>query len=485
MMNRRKVSEKGRIVAVVLALASGGEVWGAAPCARFISHRGESLEAPENTMAAFRAAAEGGADGLECDVYLTKDNEIICLHDRTAKRTGGLDVKPGDVTLAELQALDAGQWKGPQFKGERMPTLAEVLTLARDNFEIYVEIKCGAEILPRLAEVMAAEPRVTPERVLFICFASNIVSAVREMFPDYRAYWLTGTGPKKDGQPGPTTEQVIAMAKGCRASGVSMQDSVDITPEYVRAVKAAGFSAHIWTVNNASRARTLVDMGVDTITTDCGVALKQVLCDRLVDREPIIHWTFDGTAKNAGAGGARYDATLAGEPEYVAGMHGQGLRLDGMDDVAGAAYQLSLRGTVALWFLPESFYNFNTILDNDIHADRWEMWTCADGRLRFRVLGDNGSVACDLKAFGGAGRWYHLAVVWDVVDKREVRLYVDGVERSTGALTRWSSPGGTFYVGGGNPGNTRGRGVVDDVRVYRVPLTESHVREVCQPRMER
>jgi glycerophosphoryl diester phosphodiesterase len=247
------------------------------PRTRFISHRGESMRAPENTMAAFREAVEKGADGFECDVYLTRDNQIVCLHDGTAKRTGGLDVKPSQATLAELQALDAGSWKGPQFKGERMPTLDEALALARDGFEIYVEIKCGTEILPRLAEVIAAEPKATPERVLFICFNAEVIAAVRRQFPAYRAYWLTATGPRKDGKPGPTIEQIIAKAKACQASGVDMQDSVAITPDFIRTVKEAGLSAHIWTVNREPRSRALADMGVETITSDCGVALKHAL----------------------------------------------------------------------------------------------------------------------------------------------------------------------------------------------------------------
>jgi glycerophosphoryl diester phosphodiesterase len=269
-----------------LSLALGAAA--AAPRARFISHRGESMNAPENTLAAFRAAIERGADGFELDVYLTKDDGLICLHDGTAKRTTGLDVRPRDATLAELRALDAGVWKGPQFKGERLPTLAEALALAHDGFEIYVEIKCGREIMPRLVEAMAAEPKATPERVVFICFDAQVIAALRRQFPAYRAYWLTTTGPKKDGTPGPTAEAVVAAAKACQASGVDAQNSVDITPAFVKAVKAAGLSLHIWTVNNASRARELAAMGVETVTSDCGAALKRALYGEPPDGQPVI-----------------------------------------------------------------------------------------------------------------------------------------------------------------------------------------------------
>ena len=120
-----------RGLSVGMMLFWGMQAWGDAAAVRFISHRGESLDAPENTMAAYRSAIERGADGCECDIYLTKDNGIVCLHDGTAKRTAGKNVKPCDATLAELRALDAGAWKGPQFRGERLPTLAELSEMAR------------------------------------------------------------------------------------------------------------------------------------------------------------------------------------------------------------------------------------------------------------------------------------------------------------------------------------------------------------------
>jgi len=442
---------------------------------RFISHRGESMIAPENTMAAFRMAVENGADGCECDIYLTKDNEIVILHDGTAKRTGGLDVKPRDATLAELQALDTGTWKGPQFKGERMPSLAEYLKLAHDGFELYVEIKCGTEILPRLAEVMAAEPRATPERMVFIAFSEKVIAAVRKQFPAYRAYWLTGTGPNKDGTPGPTAEALVAKAKACNASAVSAMDSADITPAFVSTVKAAGLGFHIWTVDRAPRARELAAMGVESVTSNCGSALKAIL-NSVRDDRPVIHWALDGGALNSGTGGARYDAVVQGMAEYVDGKRGQGLRLDGKGNgIASVPYQLPVQGTVALWFKPESFYNFNTVFDTDGHPDQWEMWVTQDGKLRFRLAGGSGDLACDLNALGGADKWYHLAVTWDCVDTATAMLYVDGVERAAGPV-RWVMPGGTFHVGGGNPGNVKGCGIVDDVRIYRTPLGDDDLR---------
>src|SRR5512143_199880 len=92
-----------------------------------LAHRGASRRAPENTMAAFRLAAELGADGVELDVQLSKDGEVVVMHDSRVDRTTDGHGRIRDLPLAELRALDAGGWYAPEFAGERIPTLAEVL----------------------------------------------------------------------------------------------------------------------------------------------------------------------------------------------------------------------------------------------------------------------------------------------------------------------------------------------------------------------
>jgi glycerophosphoryl diester phosphodiesterase len=467
------------MLAALLLAVGCREASGDAPRVRYISHRGESLAAPENTMAAFRAAAEKGADGFECDVYLTKDNEIVCMHDKSAKRTTGADLAVTNATLAELRALDAGSWKGPQFTGERVPTLAEALSLARDAFEIFVEVKCGVEIVPRLAEVMAAEPKATPERVLFICFNTNVVAALRQRLPAYRAYWLTSPKLSEDGSVTPTAASTVATAKACRASGIDAKATDALSAAYVREVQAAGLSFHVWTVNSVQQADKLAAMGVQTVTSDCGATLVALQKPRPKGL-PVVHWTFDGVAANSGSGGPFFDAALSGAPAYTNGVAGLALALDGVDDFASAAYPFQEQGTMSLWYRPEAFYNFNTVLDNARNADQWELWIQNNGRLRFRMGKESGEITYDLSALGGAGRWYHLALAWDNVSTNMAKLYVDGVERDSGAIGGWVAPGGMFHIGGGNAGNTKGKGAVDDVRVYEVPLSAAQIRALYE-----
>lgn len=93
------------------------------------AHRGHSARYPENTLAAFRAAMDAGADVLECDLHMTADGEIVVIHDHTADRTTDGTGLIRDMTLAQVKALDAGSWKDAAFAGERVPTLTEFLEL--------------------------------------------------------------------------------------------------------------------------------------------------------------------------------------------------------------------------------------------------------------------------------------------------------------------------------------------------------------------
>src|SRR5262245_20012933 len=100
-----------------------------------IAHRGDSIHAPENTLAAIRAAVEAGADGVEFDVRLAKDGVPVVIHDASLKRVAGVDLKVADLTSAELGTIDVGSWFNarrprrakPEYSRERVPTMAQVM----------------------------------------------------------------------------------------------------------------------------------------------------------------------------------------------------------------------------------------------------------------------------------------------------------------------------------------------------------------------
>lgn len=112
--------------------------------ARLIAHRGASLVAPENTLAAFRAALHGGARAVELDVHPTRDGELVVMHDDRVDRTTDGSGALRDLTLAEVRGLDAGSWFSPAYRGEPVPTLAEVLELTRGRAETFIEVKANA-----------------------------------------------------------------------------------------------------------------------------------------------------------------------------------------------------------------------------------------------------------------------------------------------------------------------------------------------------
>ena len=114
---------------------------GSIECPLVIAHRGASGMAPENTVAAFQKAVEVGADAVELDVRLTKDGQVVVIHDRRLERTTAGMGNVGCCTLGELKSLEAGSWFDQGFRGESIPTLEEVFDALPDDFLIYVEIK--------------------------------------------------------------------------------------------------------------------------------------------------------------------------------------------------------------------------------------------------------------------------------------------------------------------------------------------------------
>ena len=114
---------------------------GARPFPLIIAHRGDVSGAPENTLPAFSAAHRGGADGIELDVRITKDRQLVVFHDRALRRITGRRRLVSNATLAEIRELDAGAWFAPQFRGEKAPTLDEVFELLPPGYLINVEMK--------------------------------------------------------------------------------------------------------------------------------------------------------------------------------------------------------------------------------------------------------------------------------------------------------------------------------------------------------
>jgi glycerophosphoryl diester phosphodiesterase len=233
-----------------------------------VAHRGYSAVAPENTLAAFRAAIEAGAPAAECDVYCTRDGHVVLMHDGAVDRTTDGTGPLTEMTLEQVKALDAGSWKGEAYRGERVPTLAEALALTKGHLRLVVEVKQAGIEEAVVAAIREAE--AIPE-VTIISFSAATCARMRELEPELPVGWLTG-GVKEDDPEAADTLLRTALRANCQFLDVAHPG---ITPALVRRADLAGMAVWAWTVDDPARARELAALGVRSITTnDPGRLLK-------------------------------------------------------------------------------------------------------------------------------------------------------------------------------------------------------------------
>lgn len=234
------------------------------------AHRGASFDAPENTMAAFNLAWEQGADAVEGDFYLTADSQIVCIHDADTLRTAGIKKIVAQTTLDELRQLDAGQWKDSRFKGEKIPTFAEVMQSIPKGKTFVIELKTDPAIVPVLEqELKRFQP--DPASLLIIAFNSDTIAACKKAFPEIKAHWLTsfkranGVGPWNPG-----AQQIIETVKRTGADGVGMKgERAVIDQSFIDELSSGGVTDfHVWTIDSPADAQYFKELGASGITTN-------------------------------------------------------------------------------------------------------------------------------------------------------------------------------------------------------------------------
>lgn len=158
-----------------------------------IAHRGASDIAPENTLAAFRAAYELGADGFETDVQLTRDRKMVIHHNYTVDARSNGSGRVCDKTEEELRRLDFGSWKGPAFAGERIPTLAECLEMAKRFSMVNIELKAPVDRTVPYVEPVARAIRAAglEDRVRISSFDHTLLREMKSLLPAVRVGALT------------------------------------------------------------------------------------------------------------------------------------------------------------------------------------------------------------------------------------------------------------------------------------------------------
>jgi len=240
------------------------------PRPRLFGHRGASGTTPENTLPAFTAALRAGADRLELDVHLTRDEEVIVLHDECLDRTTDGTGPAASLRLSEIRSLDAGyRFEGPEGhfpfrgKGIRVPTFAEVLTHF-SRVPLNIEIKADD---PALVEAMKwqLERHAAIERVLLTAEGGSLMGKIREKMPQVvtgmsmpEALEFLGSGGNSDYKP-----RGFALQVPTSFGGVPI-----VTRHFVDVAHLHGLEVHAWVINEEEEMRTLIDMGVDGIMTD-------------------------------------------------------------------------------------------------------------------------------------------------------------------------------------------------------------------------
>ena len=235
-----------------------------------VAHRGASFDAPENTLAAFKLAWEQGSDGVEGDFYLTRDHQIVCIHDRGTSRTTGVGKTVEDSTLAELRELEYGSWKDRKWDGEKIPTFQEVFSSVPEGGLFVIELKSKVKIVPFLASQLKALD-AGKIRLLIISFDPATVAACRQQIPDVRAHWLTSfSKPGKAQHFQPSAADIARIVKESGAAGVGMKGNRDVIDEqFIKELKDKGCKEfHVWTIDKPEDAAYFKKLGAYGITTN-------------------------------------------------------------------------------------------------------------------------------------------------------------------------------------------------------------------------
>lgn len=243
-----------------------------------IAHRGASGHAPENTLSAFKKAMDIGVDYIELDIHLSKDGEVIVIHDATLDRTTNGKGPVIEKTLAELQPLDAGSWYGDAFKGEPLPTLRQVLEQVNGQTKILIEIKSPSKGLYAgieqktldlikeynayaWCEMQSFHPQVVENWLAIdtqVTVYQLTVGAMAGISYDDQVRWGNGIG------------------AGGRVAGINPSKKF-ARAKYIKKLQQAGYVCFVWTVNETEEMHELMRKNVDGIITNYPDRLKKLI----------------------------------------------------------------------------------------------------------------------------------------------------------------------------------------------------------------
>ncbi|MEE8134364.1 MAG: glycerophosphodiester phosphodiesterase family protein [Gemmatimonadales bacterium] len=276
---RQQLIVMGVVVAVVVSIIGAISAIGELRTDRTIvvtAHRGSSGRAPENTLSAIRAAIEDGAGVAEIDVQETSDGAVVLIHDVDLRRLAGDARGVWELTLAEFMEVDAGGWFGPEFTGEPVPTLEDIIRVARDRIVLNIELKFNGHdvALPkRVVDILVGAQ--TGAGAVVSSLDYRALSEVRKLAPEIEVGFIAAS----------TITDITVLDVDFLAVSTAMA-----TRRFVRTAQRDGKQVHVWTVNDRAGMLRTIELGVDNIMTDDPALLREVLAERasLTDVEKLL-----------------------------------------------------------------------------------------------------------------------------------------------------------------------------------------------------
>jgi glycerophosphoryl diester phosphodiesterase len=231
-----------------------------------IAHRGVSFDLPENSLPAFNMSWNHAADGIEGDFHLTKDGAIVCIHDEDTGRVCKQNIVVRDSTLKELKALDL-DCQGTGNLQIKIPTLNEVLEILPDGKKIFIEIKCGSEIVEPLFSELTRS-KLNSNDAVIISFDEEVIKEFKVIAPNYRALLLYSYKQlnRNSSEVGCNINNLIDVMRNIKADGLGTDNEFSKT--LVEQTINAGFEYHSWTIDSIDVAQKLINWGSSSITTN-------------------------------------------------------------------------------------------------------------------------------------------------------------------------------------------------------------------------
>jgi glycerophosphoryl diester phosphodiesterase len=225
-------------------------------------HRGAAGLAPENTLASFKKAFQSGIKWIEVDTQLSADNTPVIFHDETLNRCTNGENRVADLTLEQLQSLDAGSWFSSEFSGEKIPTLEQSLLFCLQNdlsMNLEIKIHHSYQIQPLVEKVVEVINQVNfpIEKLIISSFSKSALQLCHQIMPSIRRGYITDQNPLA----------ILEKLKPMNLYSIHVDHKI-LNQEVATNIIQSGYKLVIWTLNDSQHASKFKSWGVDMIITD-------------------------------------------------------------------------------------------------------------------------------------------------------------------------------------------------------------------------